>query len=295
MAEILKLSFPHLFQLGEGVPFKGLLPADYIEHLFLQWDNRFGEDPHFIAVLFNMLQRHILAREIKGKVMNSKFAHKALTEEIFKEGFDKRIQKAKEEPDGEDATYLKRIFQKIILMGTSTVPFSKGERSSVQPIMYSYAFFFGYPNIFNTVAPDSFFSPLLLRSLLYDSRAENISLPSCDNDTDIMTTFIDNLKKFPDKQNEFDPYIAVPKNSARTAMYVSMLMNNAALILYQCPYSHNIKKTKAIEDRRNGIFGKMFCGFVVYEVSYMIFIVYNNLFLFINELSKKGSSKSITL
>lgn len=271
MSKIIHLSFPHLFQLGQGIPFKGTLPMDYIEHLFLQWDNRFGEDPHFVAVLFNMLQRHTVAKEIKGKVMNSKFTHNALTNEIFQNDFEKRIQKAKEEPDGEDANYLKNIFQKIIKMGTSNVPFSPGERTSVQPTMYSYAYFFGYSNIFNTVAPDSFFSPLLLRTLLSDCKSENYNLQSCDTNLEIMNSFIESLKTFPENQKEFDPYIEVPRNPARTAMFVNKFMNATGSILYGLNYTHNIKKTKSIEDRNSGVFGKMLCNFGVYEVKIFYF------------------------
>ena len=271
MSKILHLSFPHLFQLGQGIPFKGTLPMDYIEHLFLQWDNRFGEDPHFVAVLFNMLQRHTVAKEIKGKVMNSKFTHNALTNEIFQNDFEKRIQKAKEEPDSEDANYLKNIFQKIIKMGTSNVPFSPGERTSVQPIMYCYAYFFGYSNIFNTVAPDSFFSPLLLRTLLPDYRSENLHLQSCDTNVELMKSFIESLKAFPENQKDFDPYVEVPKNPARTAIFVNKFMNATGSLLYGLNYSQNIKKTKSIEDRNSGVFGKMLCNFGVFEVKIIYF------------------------
>lgn len=262
--DILRMSFLHLFQLGQGCRFTGSCPDDYVQHLMLQWDNRFGKDVAFISVLFNQKHRHTVARETKGKVMNSKVAKKILMEDIFKPDFIDRIKAAKDDPNSKDAKHLKRIFAQIVKIGSSSVPFSPGERSSIQPIMYAYAYYFGFANVFNTIAPDSFMSILLNRTLQIDPMDIGGVNTSIDCDNYGIQSFIEDFRKFPDGST--NPYIDVPSNPARTAMFVDEFLHACASELYGLPLMGHIKKTTAIEERPEGIFGRIRGLFGVKEV-----------------------------
>ena len=225
-----------------------------MEHLALWHDNRFGQCVYFLTALMNMLQRHHVAREVRARIMNSKKIQDTLAKDIFVPGFKKRMQEAIQDPDTKDAKALRKMLQTIILTGTSNCPFSPGERRCIQPRLFANCFFFGVPNIFNTIAPDNFMSVLLNRKCISPKQGNQIV--TTDKDTYEVNIFINELKEFPQHIEKFDPYKAVASNSLRAVMYFNKLVNDVASILYGIPWTDTIRKTIAVERRKPGVFAK---------------------------------------
>ena len=201
---------------------QGEIKPKYMEHLALWHDNRFGQCVYFLTALMNMLQRHHVAREVRARIMNSKKIQDTLAKEVFVPGFKKRMQDAIQDPDTKDAKALRKMLQTIILTGTSNCPFSPGERRCIQPRLFANSFFFGLPNIFNTVAPDNFMSVLLNRKAISPKQGDQIV--ATDKDMYEINTFIEELKAFPAHIEKFDPYKAVANNALRAVMYFNKLI-----------------------------------------------------------------------
>jgi hypothetical protein len=145
---------------------QGDIKNKYMEHLALWHDGRFAQCVYFLTALMNMLQRHHVAREVRGRIMNSSRVQTTLADQVFKPDFKVRIQDAIKNPDGKEGKEIRKMLEQIILLGSSNCPFSPGERRSIQPKLFANNFFFGVPNFFNTIAPDHFFAPLLLRETI---------------------------------------------------------------------------------------------------------------------------------
>ena len=45
---------PHILLLFKGVPRCGTVPAEIVEHMLLQYDQRFAADTNFVFNLFNL-------------------------------------------------------------------------------------------------------------------------------------------------------------------------------------------------------------------------------------------------
>lgn len=223
-----------------------------MEHLALWHDGRFAQCVYFLTALMNMLQRHHVAREVRGRIMNSTRVQDTLSNQVLKPEFKVRLQNAIKDPDGKEGKEIRKMLEQIVLLGSSSCPFSPGERRSIQPRMFANNFFFGLPNFFNTIAPDHFFAPLLLRETRNPVHG-NEKVPTDISDK-AKEEFLEQLKQFPEYEDIFDPYKAVTTNPVRSTMYFNTLMNNVANVLYGIPWSDTIRKTIPIEDRAKGIF-----------------------------------------
>ena len=223
-----------------------------MEHLALWHDGRFAQCVYFLTALMNMLQRHHVAREVRGRIMNSTRVQDTLANQVLKPEFKIRLQDAIKDPDGKEGKEIRKMLEQIVLLGSSSCPFSPGERRSIQPRMFANNFFFGLPNFFNTIAPDHFFAPLLLRETRNPVHG-NEKVPTDISDK-AKEEFLEQLKQFPEYEEIFDPYKAVTTNPVRSTMYFNTLMNNVAIVLYGIPWSDTIRKTIPIEDREKGIF-----------------------------------------
>ena len=224
-----------------------------MEHLSLWHDGRFAECIYLQTALMNMLMRHFVAREVKLRLMNSKFVRETIAEEVFQPNFKPRMKKAIAAPDSPDAKKLRKMFEKIIILGTGECPYSPGERKNVLPKLYANNFFFGLPTAFNTIAPDNFMAVKLLRKCI-SPKYESPALT--DSSEASMNELIDKLKEYSAENNDPDPYKLVPSNPVRAAMYFNQTLNATALNLYGIQWSTSSKKTVAIEARENGIFSK---------------------------------------
>ena len=224
-----------------------------MEHLSLWHDGRFAECIYLQTALMNMLMRHFVAREVKLRLMNSKFVRDTIAKEVFQPNFKSRMKTAIAAPDSPDAKKLRKVFEKIILLGTGECPYSPGQRRNVLPKLYANNFFFGLPTAFNTIAPDNFFAVKMLRKCL--SPGYNTSVPTDTIETAI-DELIEQLKEFSAENNDPDPYKLVASNPVRAAMFFNHTLNDTASNLYGIKWSTTNKKTVAIEAREPGIFGK---------------------------------------
>lgn len=121
--------FSHLFFLGEGIP-KGSssLSASLVEHLLMQYDNRFATNAHFLFTIFNQLQRHAAASDITFRVKNN---NKALT--TFKDlmagpEFQTQISNALQDPTSQSSNQLARTILDIVKISGRDIPWSGMER-----------------------------------------------------------------------------------------------------------------------------------------------------------------------
>ena len=84
-----------------------------MEHLSLWHDGRFAECIYLQTALMNMLMRHFVAREVKLRLMNSKFVRDTIAKEVFQPNFKSRMKTAIAAPDSPDAKKLRKLFEKI--------------------------------------------------------------------------------------------------------------------------------------------------------------------------------------
>jgi hypothetical protein len=273
MSRIVLLAFPHLFQLGEGYKFKSSIPSRYFEHLGLWYDGRF-EDTYFIAFLFNVKQRHQVAREVKAKIVNSKYAQSKF-EEILSPNFEKRLLEAMENSSTDDARKIIKMFEYIVKLGTSDVAFSPGQRKGIRPIMAALRYFFSPYTLFNTVAPDILFTPLAIRTMLPDQKHVDTSNESSDTNADDIAKILANMIAFSkdNKAGNLNTYDLVPKHPIRSAMHFYDVMETTAEELWCLPFAHTKKKMSLLCNRKMGVFGLMRSHVGVVEVMNSFFLL----------------------
>ena len=161
--DILYLSaFPDLFLLGTGIA-NNQIPADQWHFFADYYDGRF-EDPMFIAVGFNQLQRLSCIRKSASVTSKEKRKLEGLGMLANSELFRRQLNHAKDHPQLKASKQLNAKICQIVSILGSPVPFSPFERAASRPKMVALHYRYGPLAYFVTAAPAEFEDLNVLRA-----------------------------------------------------------------------------------------------------------------------------------
>ena len=184
-SELLCLAFPYLFTLGRCYPYAGSLKQKYVQHLLLQYDQRFSQDHRLLFLLFNQLQRHKSSYGIHARIRSNPADIASIEEMLDKEpnlfrGQPPENVMAEFESDPEFRGRVMRLLR-FVEIGGSKVPYSPAESKSNLTRLSSMLLKYGLPSWWITLSPALHDSPLVLRLAVDDSdnefQTQHISLP----------------------------------------------------------------------------------------------------------------------
>lgn len=145
--------FANLFFLGEGVPQgSGSLPASLVEHLLLQYDNRFATSAHFLFAIFNQIQRHAAASNITFRVKSGNKAFTAFKRLMATPDFASQLSLAAQDPTSVTSKQLARTVLDIAEISGRAIPWSGMERKSALCKIIALTHYAGPYSFFVTVA-----------------------------------------------------------------------------------------------------------------------------------------------
>jgi hypothetical protein len=123
--------FGSLFFLGEGVPQgSSSLSASLVEHLLMQYDNRFATNAHFLFTVFNQIQRHAAASNITFRVKSNSKAFATFKRLMATPDFASQLNVASQDPDSVSSKQLARTVLDIAEISGRAIPWSAMERKS---------------------------------------------------------------------------------------------------------------------------------------------------------------------
>jgi hypothetical protein len=230
-------SFFDLFPLGRQLPSQGTMPAKFVRHLLLQYDQRFSLDQQLLCLLFNQRQRQAANSVVRARVSSNPKLISELSNIINDENFEQRLQRGIVEPGSSAAQQLLRELMPAIRLAGKKIPYGRIERSECLPEMYSYCNFFGTPSWYWTVAPSDIDSRMVLR--LSGVLDENAPAPS----------FL-----FRATQVAKDPVSAARFFQLIVESFVECLVNMSP---------ENMRRE--VKNREGGLFGVRIAAYNVYE------------------------------
>ncbi len=161
--DILIGSFPDLFLLGQGILTHGSLRQRDINHLLLQYDCRFSQNPQFLFLLFNQQRRHATAANVNVKVKGGSESVKAFQEMVNTTGFKERLQDAIAHPETTDAKNLARSLNRITSIVGGMVPWTQERRQYAKYKLMALVSYSGPFSYFVTISLADMDSTIALR------------------------------------------------------------------------------------------------------------------------------------
>jgi len=155
-------AFPDLFLLGTGIG-NNQIPAEQWQYFAEYYDGRF-EDPMFIAVGFNQLQRMSCIRKSASVTTKEKQKLEGLGMLANSELFKRQLNHAKDHPQLKASKQLNAKICQIVSILGSPVPFSPFERAASRPKMVGLHYRYGSLAYFVTASPAEFDDLTVLRA-----------------------------------------------------------------------------------------------------------------------------------
>ena len=159
-------TFPHLFCLGQGLSDdqKMVVQRDSVNHLLHQFHHKFSRCKELLFTIFNMRQRHAVNSAVCAKVKASPEDFEGFTNLVTNVDFKTTLQKAIDDPAGEEARQLLGTVSKYVTFIGKSVPYSSSEVRYQRQTLYALTQRYGEPSIFLTISPDDVHSLKLVRT-----------------------------------------------------------------------------------------------------------------------------------
>ena len=243
--------FSDLFFLGQAFKgCKGTPSKNKIDHLLHFYDNRFCSN-EFLFFLGDMLERHEIARNSKGKLMNSATTVKMIEDKVLDQSIVQRIEIAMQNPETSDARALYKMLETVVKVISGTIEFSPAARASLLQVMHSQIFHYNLPSWFNTYSPDDSYDILTVRRALVDRRVTNDSNDFEDNEH---AEILKCLRKGGEGRIHCTNLVA--GNGVAAALIFERRKQARAKHLLKVDLT--ARKTTIVEDKLKGIFGVVF-------------------------------------
>ena len=264
---------PTLFPFAEGLDFAGTVPTPYVRHLLLQFTGNFANIASLLFTLCNQAQRHAAIRAVSVQAVNKPDAIIKAASLAEDEVFREKVDRAIENPTGNDAKEVMITLQDLISTVGAKIPFSPTERASAITQLYALVQWYSLPSFFVTFSMDDAHSVLSLRLAYASRRPSENSLQGANN-------------VFPARLDGFDDALAsgAPMFEQRIPIKdsnLAALMNTspvAAALYYDkllkafmehivgiMPDKHT-RKTSAPQPTKKGMLGTSVAAFLVTEV-----------------------------
>ena len=174
-------TFPHLFPLGKGMPFKGSIPQDYVKHLLGQGTNQFAEDAAFVFTVCDQIRRHQTVRSVNCRAKRNPRSMEQFATLTKDPGYAQKVDAAVNNPEGKEAREVLKGFQHFLDLGGAPVPYSSFESASGVSKVYAMSQFHGCLNVYMTISVDDSHSALALRLCVpVKSTNANADFPASD-------------------------------------------------------------------------------------------------------------------
>jgi len=156
--------FPNLFLHGQGLPENsGGIGSSRRRHMLMQYDKRFCNNPSFLFVVFNQLQRHAAARAVSFRVKGSQTSVDRFNTMVNQTGFSDTLSEAIRSPNTTKARKLAKSILNVCRITGGQVPWSSEDRYGAMSKLLSMMQYCGPFSFFVTVSPADMDSPLMLR------------------------------------------------------------------------------------------------------------------------------------
>ena len=156
--------FPNLFVHGQGLPENsGGIGSLRRRHMLMQYDKRFCNNPCFLFVVFNQLQRHAAARAVSFRVKGSQTSVDRFNIMVNEPGFSDKLSQSIRNPNTTQARKLARSILNVCRITGGQVPWSSDDRYGAMSKLLSMMHYCGPFSFFVTVSPADMDSVLMLR------------------------------------------------------------------------------------------------------------------------------------
>jgi hypothetical protein len=162
-AEYVAKCFPQLFVLGTGSYATTSPSTDWSRHVLMQHDRRFGQCTDFILLIFNMMERHAVCRQVSASMQAGGPRVGEAVALLNDPSFLRRASDAMENPGSRDGVEMENVFRSVIRTVAPKVPFTPQSRAEVVSWVRAVIGYMGPPMWFLTLAPADQNSVLTLR------------------------------------------------------------------------------------------------------------------------------------
>ena len=153
----------HLFPLRRGLAPPEPVSRAQLHRMFCYYDARFAHDMALVFHSANVAQRHAVNSAVAVKVQSRPDAFAKFNACVNDETFLRMLQRAKENPKGEEAREVMRKVVSFINCSASRVPWGMRERSAEVTNLIAGQRAHGAASVFYTCAPDDVHQPLAVR------------------------------------------------------------------------------------------------------------------------------------
>ena len=153
----------HLFPLRRGLAPPEPVSRAQLRRMFCYYDARFAHDMALVFHSANVAQRHAVNSAVAVKVQSRPDAFAEFNACVNDETFLRMLQRAKENPKGEEAREVMRKVVSFINCSASRVPWGMRERSAEVTNLIAGQRAHGAASVFYTCAPDDVHQPLAVR------------------------------------------------------------------------------------------------------------------------------------
>ena len=273
---ILYGTYVTLFPVKQGLlkHRKGLVDSKQVEHMMKQWHQQFANN-RLIFHLFDQKRRHTCAMINARKTKNTPEASEQFQKLLSNTAFKDKLKLALLNPLGDEAKWIMRIVDPILVTQASQIEYSPAERMSLASDIIACCREHGTPSYFVTVSPDDSSNPTALRLSLRPT--SNTDFPAVDND--FAGTLRCGEEEFQysigpgDEGRDF--YLPIKRRdcvnliSAHTDASVrsyERIINSFFEDILGVQLTNQSKKTLPVQSRPMGVFGKVLAAIGVSEV-----------------------------
>ena len=153
----------HLFPLRRGLAPPEPVSRAQLHRMFCYYDARFAHDMALVFHSANVAQRHAVNSAVAVKVQSRPDAFAEFNACVNDETFLRMLQRAKENPKGEEAREVMRKVVSFINCSAARVPWGMRERSAEVTNLIAGQRAHGAASVFYTCAPDDVHQPLAVR------------------------------------------------------------------------------------------------------------------------------------
>jgi hypothetical protein len=171
-------AFPWLFPFGTGVEKDGGKSSlKYRNHVFRQFSCAFAEEPWYLFLTMNQLQRHCVSQR-SCQIRSHPESLRALSQFLQDDESKELLARAVKNPDGAEAKKLVKKVEPFLKVVSARVPFTEGERGTGISHMHSCCHQYAAPTHFLTFAMDDLRTSYIVCVMYYDTNAMPVILLS---------------------------------------------------------------------------------------------------------------------
>lgn len=252
---IMTNAFPTLFLMGRCADFAGSISINARRHMMLQATNQFATHETWLLHVFDTEQRHRVTQQVAARVRGSPEAFAQLTQILSEPGFDGRLRRARDNPDGEDAKFLQRLIAPFVEIPRQRIDYTASKRKATIRILYALHYKYGPARIFWTFAPDESHNALVLRMCI--TAKDNVSYPAV-----VDTQFFNRLRDAGEieaegvyRLDDTSLHRMVGGNPVAQAEMFRHLIEAVFTVLFKTPPSSATRKMPLYDQREKGLFG----------------------------------------